>query len=688
MKKINSLVFAIIFCVGFLSAQNYSHYTIRQVQEVSDSLLNLSKDISPKLASTVWVRGVVATPVRISDGRHLWYTGDRFRFMLKDPSTDAFNYISVVASDTAWFKTNVGIDLLVPGDSVEILGKITEYRTLTQLEVIKDANNTNVMILLGTSTAKIEPADRPLTDFFDIATGKTNKKNPAEKYESGFVKFKDLTVLDNVGAEFTVSDANGNKIRVDDQSNLIFGTTPPAPGSLLNFVQGYIFTNAALEWTINPRNKFDYQLSGSAPSIQTFFRSDTFPTPTSQINIRAKISSVGSSVSSATLFYAVNGVAKGNIEMTMGIVNDSTYLATIPATNLNDAVVSYYIVATNPQNYRSSSPADTIKEKYFYLTLNQPVTIKNIQFNPYGGGSSYSGARVTVSGIAVSDRRDYGAIFIQNGTGAWSGIRIRSSADSVVRRGQELSIYGLVRELSGLTVLDSSKITITNQSATLPLPTKVKASEILLGGNYAESFESVLLKLDSVYVVNLNEDSPSNQNFGEWGISEDKTKQLGLRVDDYSTKLPFTNDTTRSQGKGKKQLKVGDFFKSIVAPLDYSFSNFKLIPRDSADFEGYKPVLNVKLENGNIPIAFKLEANYPNPFNPSTTIRYSIISQSKVELKVYDLLGKEIAILVNEKQNPGTYSVKFESKNFATGIYLYQLKAGSFIQTNKMLLVK
>ena len=59
-----------------------------------------------------------------------------------------------------------------------------------------------------------------------------------------------------------------------------------------------------------------------------------------------------------------------------------------------------------------------------------------------------------------------------------------------------------------------------------------------------------------------------------------------------------------------------------------------------------------------------------------------------MELKVYDLLGKEIAILVNEKQNPGTYSVKFESKNFATGIYLYQLKAGSFIQTNKMLLVK
>ena len=63
----------------------------------------------------------------------------------------------------------------------------------------------------------------------------------------------------------------------------------------------------------------------------------------------------------------------------------------------------------------------------------------------------------------------------------------------------------------------------------------------------------------------------------------------------------------------KKAIKSWRFFKSIVAPLDYSFSNFKLIPRDSADFEGYKPVLNVKLENGNIPIAFKLEANYPNP---------------------------------------------------------------------------
>ncbi|MDD8017312.1 MAG: CHRD domain-containing protein [Bacteroidota bacterium] len=88
------------------------------------------------------------------------------------------------------------------------------------------------------------------------------------------------------------------------------------------------------------------------------------------------------------------------------------------------------------------------------------------------------------------------------------------------------------------------------------------------------------------------------------------------------------------------------------------------------------------------PNHFALDQNYPNPFNPSTTINYRLTASSNVTLKVYDLLGKEIATLVNQEQTAGGYSVKFDAPKFASGIYFYQLRAGNFVQMKKMMLVK
>ena len=95
---------------------------------------------------------------------------------------------------------------------------------------------------------------------------------------------------------------------------------------------------------------------------------------------------------------------------------------------------------------------------------------------------------------------------------------------------------------------------------------------------------------------------------------------------------------------------------------------------------------------------FKLEQNYPNPFNPSTVISYRLPVTSNVTLKVYDILGNEIATLVNEEKFAGEYEVEFSIANisggisakggYASGVYFYQLKAGDFIQTKKMILMK
>ena len=119
--------------------------------------------------------------------------------------------------------------------------------------------------------------------------------------------------------------------------------------------------------------------------------------------------------------------------------------------------------------------------------------------------------------------------------------------------------------------------------------------------------------------------------------------------------------------------------------------------------EGLKYIFNdvpsrLEENSSTSPIEYQLEQNYPNPFNPTTTIKYSIpnvssgFSLSNVTLKVYDVLGKEVATLVNEKKPTGNYQVKFNASSadggLTSGIYFYSLTSGSFKKTKKLILIK
>ena len=89
-----------------------------------------------------------------------------------------------------------------------------------------------------------------------------------------------------------------------------------------------------------------------------------------------------------------------------------------------------------------------------------------------------------------------------------------------------------------------------------------------------------------------------------------------------------------------------------------------------------------------LPENFSVQQNYPNPFNPSTLIEYSIPEQSFVDLKVYDILGNEVATLVNEEQSAGVYRADFTGADLTSGVYFYTIKAGNFVETKKMVLMK
>ena len=135
-------------------------------------------------------------------------------------------------------------------------------------------------------------------------------------------------------------------------------------------------------------------------------------------------------------------------------------------------------------------------------------------------------------------------------------------------------------------------------------------------------------------------------------------------------------------------------FGTTAEPKYYSFTDAKRLAGKynyrlkQIDFGGsFKYSSEVEVDV-TAPLTFYLEQNYPNPFNPTTTIKYGIPERTFVELKVYDVLGKEIASLVNEEKPSGSYEVEFIANNLPSGIYFYTLSTGNFFSTKKMVLLK
>ena len=99
-------------------------------------------------------------------------------------------------------------------------------------------------------------------------------------------------------------------------------------------------------------------------------------------------------------------------------------------------------------------------------------------------------------------------------------------------------------------------------------------------------------------------------------------------------------------------------------------------------------IVPVELEQSSPTTEFSLDQNYPNPFNPLTTIVFGLPVKSQVSLKIFNSVGEKISELVNEVKPSGNYTVEFNAANLPSGVYFYQLRAGSFVETKKMILIK
>jgi photosystem II stability/assembly factor-like uncharacterized protein len=184
-----------------------------------------------------------------------------------------------------------------------------------------------------------------------------------------------------------------------------------------------------------------------------------------------------------------------------------------------------------------------------------------------------------------------------------------------------------------------------------------------------------------------------------WIESKGSVKNCGGTVGTViDSNQPGDRRFVLNMGKGNFRMAPGESNTIVIAQLIsrgtsnlHSVTKLKQLSDIAANFYqtvGIEPVINT------IPEQFSLEQNYPNPFNSNTTIKFSIphlVTSSPrhlVTLKVFDLLGREVATLVNSNLQPGTYEVSFNANHLSSGIYFYRLSAGNFIQTKKLVLIK
>jgi hypothetical protein len=153
-------------------------------------------------------------------------------------------------------------------------------------------------------------------------------------------------------------------------------------------------------------------------------------------------------------------------------------------------------------------------------------------------------------------------------------------------------------------------------------------------------------------------------------VSEDPKKMYTLQQ--FETNI--SSDVTAEGGGSGASRKPGikSFIAARVANITTQLTNLG--------------ILSVK--GTGVPSAFSLSQNYPNPFNPSTTISFNLPEKSRVNLKIYDIFGREVNTLINEEKPAGYYSINFDASSLSSGTYLYRLSAGKFIQTKRMTLVK
>jgi photosystem II stability/assembly factor-like uncharacterized protein len=188
----------------------------------------------------------------------------------------------------------------------------------------------------------------------------------------------------------------------------------------------------------------------------------------------------------------------------------------------------------------------------------------------------------------------------------------------------------------------------------------------------------------------------STNNGGNWVKTDSLTEHAGFTTFCFvKAEIVFAwnqNGIYKSTDNGNSWKRIDAYFatSTLAADLDGNLyagtTEGKINKR--AEYAIATPVTELPDNTKVVPDNYYLAQNYPNPFNPATTIKYAIKQTGFVTIKVFDMLGREIVTLINEVKSPGNYETEFNAVNLPSGIYLYKIQAGYFVQTKKMILIK
>jgi Secretion system C-terminal sorting domain len=268
------------------------------------------------------------------------------------------------------------------------------------------------------------------------------------------------------------------------------------------------------------------------------------------------------------------------------------------------------------------------------------------------------------------------------------GISLGKIAVSIIYTGDQgpgdiLSAAGPSGELMCTVTLDITNINANAEISWDITNSAMQASTLQpVTNNYQGSFDNSL-------PVELYSFTAS---FNQYAV--DLKWQTKTEVDNYGFEIE--RRTGNKEEKENEWEKIGfvEGYGNSNAPKDYLFTDkspaggkqfaYRLKKIDNDGQYSYSSVVEILIA----PSDFALYQNYPNPFNPTTTIKYSLPQESVVSIKVFDVLGSEVETLVSEKQETGIYEIEFNASSFASGMYIYRMQAGSFIQIKKMMILK
>ena len=693
---------------------------------------------SPYMNDTVAITALVTVPARV-----ISYTNDGLTLAVVDTGvlgTQPWGGILVrypATNDSSDFDADGFYDV-EQGDIIQMLGVISEFpanqmNSLTQFAPIVGAG----VNILSSGNPLPPPVHMNVTDFnVGSNPGGVIKFSSAEPWESQYVYLTNLTVVANVNTgrgTFMFTDVAGNQLSDYDWSYHFTKspsaqtqpTTPadtsykvPPAGTGIDTLRGYVATSSGGEsargYRICPMWPGDIVYSTARPGVSTERRYPIVVTKDSTPLVTVKAYQATNPVAptypvgTVKLYYSINNGVWQSVSMTAPqAAVDSNYQAHLPLEPAG-TVVRYYIQVTDTSgsigllaNSGALTQYDTTGGFFFYKVLDrtaQPLlTIHDIQYTPYvNGRSPYVGAIDSTAGIVTADTASLllsplstggtNTWYIQSSNQPFSGLWL-SGPDSLlepIKNGDSVVVAGEVTEEFDVTQLELvTSVRVVSHGNPLPAPVKLLTSlfgPAVANGNLgAEPYESMLVEFDSCVVENTY---PIFVDPTEFEVSNSSAPIL-VRRDGKNTYSNVIGDTA----SGDIILKTGNPIAKLIGIIYYNNNNYMVVPRTNADYVGAVTTRVVETRSL-VPAQYALNQNFPNPFNPSTTIRYSVPTAGKVLMKVYNILGQEVTTLVNTHQSAGTYNVTFDASRLASGIYFYRISSGNFTQVKKMVLLK